>query len=43
MNGYCLSVKADASESFLIRQLIQNKIELEDMASWLETAMKKVS
>ena len=42
MNGYRLSVKPDDGESFLIDQLIQKKIAIEDIASWLESGMKKV-
>jgi len=42
MNGYRLSVKPDDGESFLIDQVIQKKIAIEDIASWLESGMKKV-
>ena len=42
MNGYRLSVEPDAGESFMIDQVIQEKIAIEDIASWLESAMKKV-
>ncbi len=42
MNGYRLSVKSDEGESFLIEQIIQEKIAIEDIASWLESGMKRV-
>ena len=42
MNGYRLIVKPDDGESFLIDQVIQKKIAIEDIASWLESGMKKV-
>jgi death-on-curing protein len=43
MNGYRLSVKPDDGEHFLIDQVIKGKIAIEDIAAWLESAMKKVS
>jgi len=42
MNGYRLSVKPDNGESFLIDDVIQNKISVEDIATWLEKSMKRV-
>ena len=42
MNGYRLSVEPAAGESFLIDQVIQKKIAIEDIASWLESGMRKV-
>lgn len=42
MNGYRLCVEADDGESFLIDKIIQNRVAVEDIASWLESAMKKV-
>jgi len=42
MNGYRLSVEPAAGESFMIDQVIQKKIAVEDIASWLESGMKKV-
>jgi len=42
MNGYRLGVKPDDGESFLIDHVIQKKIAIEDIASWLETGMKRV-
>ena len=39
MNGYRLSVKADDGETFLVNQVIQNKIAIEDIATWLESRM----
>ena len=43
MNGYRLGVNPDAGESFLIGQIIRRKIAIEDIATWLETGMKKIS
>lgn len=43
MNGYRLSVKPDDGESFMIAQVIQKKVAIEEIAGWLEKAMKKVS
>ena len=42
MNGYRLSVKADDGETFLVNQLIRKKIAIEDIATWLESRMRKV-
>ena len=42
MNGYRFSVETIAGESFIIDQVIKKKIAVEDIASWLESAMKKV-
>ena len=42
MNGYRLKVKPDDGESFLIHQVIQNKIAIEDIATWLENGMERV-
>ena len=39
MNGYRLSVKADDGETFLVNQLIQERIAIEDIATWLESRM----
>jgi len=41
MNGYRLSVNPDNGESFLIDRIIQEKIAIEDMASWLESGMQR--
>lgn len=43
MNGFRLSVKPDEGESFMIEEVIKRKIAIEDIASWLEKAMKKVT
>ncbi len=43
MNGYRLSVKPDDGESFLIDHIIHRKIAIEDIATWLETGMKRIS
>ncbi len=42
MNGYRLKVEPDIGESFLIDEVIQKRIPVEDIATWLETYMKKV-
>ena len=42
MNGYRLVVSADDGESFLIEQVIQERLAIDGIASWLETYMRKV-
>ena len=42
MNGYRLSVDPDNGESFIIDQVIQNRITIENIATWLEGHMKEV-
>ena len=42
MNGYRLSVKADDGETFLVNQIIQKRIAIEDIATWLESRMRRV-
>jgi len=42
MNGYRIEVKPDIGESFLIDEVIHKKAPVEDIATWLETCMKKV-
>jgi prophage maintenance system killer protein len=42
MNGYRLSVKTDDGETFLVDQVIQKRIAIEDIATWLESRMRKV-
>jgi len=42
MNGYRLSVKAEEGETFLVEQVIQKRVAIEDIATWLESIMKKV-
>jgi prophage maintenance system killer protein len=39
MNGYRLSVDPDEGESFLIDQVIQQKVEIETIAARLEDSM----
>ena len=41
MNGYRLRVTADDGESFLIDHVIQERIAIEDIATWLESKMTK--
>ena len=42
MNGYRLRVSPDDGESFLIDQVIQKGIGIDDIASWLESRMEEV-
>ena len=42
MNGYRLKVESGAGESFLLGEVIQKKISIEDIATWLETHMQKL-
>ena len=42
MNGYRLSVKADDGETFLVNHVIQKRMAIEDIATWLESRMKRV-
>jgi death-on-curing protein len=42
MNGYRLSLQPDEGETFLIDHVIQKRITIEDIATWLESNMKKV-
>ena len=42
MNGYRLNVKPDDGESFLVEQVIQKRMTIEEIAAWLEDCMKKV-
>ena len=40
MNGYRLKVDPDNGESFIIKEVIQKKVTIEEIASWLEKHMK---
>lgn len=42
MNGFRLKVDADNGESFLIKDVIGKKADIEKIASWLEKHMKLV-
>ena len=42
INGYRLRVNPDDGESFLIGQVIQKGIGIDDIASWLESCMEEV-
>jgi death-on-curing protein len=42
MNNYHLKVHPDDGETFLIEQVIKQKIAIEDIATWLENRMKEV-
>ena len=42
MNGYRLKVEAESGESFLINDVIQKRVPIEDIATWLETCMQEV-
>lgn len=40
VNGYRLVVSADDAERFIVQTIIQDKIELEGIARWLESRMR---
>ncbi|MCC7403309.1 MAG: type II toxin-antitoxin system death-on-curing family toxin [Bdellovibrionales bacterium] len=42
MNGYRLRVDPDKGESFIIEKVIKKKLDLNEIAQWLERHMKKV-
>ena len=42
MNDYRLEVHPDDGETFIVDQIIQDKIPIEDIASWLESRMRRV-
>jgi len=42
MNGYRLHVKAGCGESFLVEQIIQKRMTIEEIAACLEDRMEKV-
>jgi hypothetical protein len=42
MNEYRVKVEPDVGESFLIDEVIYKKAPIEDIATWLETNMKKI-
>lgn len=42
MNGYRLVVKPSNGESFLVKQVIQERASIEDIATWLENCMQSV-
>jgi prophage maintenance system killer protein len=42
MNGYRLKVDPDNGENFIINDLIKKKIEISEIAKWLEKHMKKI-
>jgi death-on-curing protein len=42
MNGYRLSVEADDGETFLVNHVIQKRMAIDDIATWLEGRMKRV-
>lgn len=42
MNGYRLRVGPDAGEAFLVEQVIQERVAIEDIATWLESIMQRV-
>jgi len=43
MNGFRLSAKPEDDESFLIGRVIENKIAIDDIATWLESKMISVT
>lgn len=42
MNGYRLKVDPDNGENFIINEVIKKRIEISEIAKWLEKHMKKV-
>lgn len=42
MNGYKLKVSADDGESFLIGQIIENKISIDNIADWIERHIQHI-
>lgn len=42
MNGYRLDVDADDGESFISGDVIQGRITVDEIATWLEDRMRKV-
>jgi len=42
MNGYRLKAEPGNGETFLIDEVIKNRIPLKDIATWLENYMQKV-
>lgn len=42
MNGYRLKINADNGEAFIIDRVIKSKIDIEEIAAWLENHMKSV-
>lgn len=43
MNNYRLKIDTDNGESFLIKNVIKKRIPVEEIATWLESNMKKVT
>jgi death on curing protein len=41
MNGYRLKVQADNGESFLIDRVIKARVDIQEIAEWLEKHMKE--
>ena len=41
MNGYRLVVNPDEGESFIVDEVIQKRVAIEDIATWLEDRMTK--
>lgn len=42
MNGYRLKINADKGEAFIIDRVIKSKIDIEEIAAWLEKHMNRV-
>ena len=42
LNGYSIKVSADEGDKFIVEQLIVKKLELAEIASWIEKHVKKV-
>lgn len=43
MNGFRLQVDPDNGEEFILKELIRNKINIDEIAKWLEQYMRRVS
>ena len=43
VNGYRLQLSADEGEIFIIQKVIQEKVELEAIAAWIESLMRSKS
>lgn len=41
LNGYNLKASADEGEGFLIKEIIQKKVSVQEIANWIEHHLKK--
>ena len=42
MNGYRPGVDADGGETLVVKHVIQERMAIEDIATWLESRMNRV-